>query len=179
MRRAIIVFGGFTEQWDDNTGQDQLYQKILPLAVMHSHDDVVLVFKREWHKWKELVNWLNANNVSEAFVCAYSWGAGLGLREFAKRFLGGITCVLCDPVFRSKYPWMRWRALRKKQNVIKLSDNVNVKRVFYQEMDEPGNDLVKGVDKRTRLAAPHTKIDEHPAYHEAAIKEIKQWLQPR
>ena len=177
VRKAIVIFSGFTQQWDEETGSDTLYKRLMPYAEFGSHDELVLIFKREWHDWEELAKWLNLNNVSECFVCGYSWGAGHGLVKFAKTFSGAISCVLCDPVFRSRWPWMRWKAIRRKQNTITYPSNVTVKKVFYQTMDEPGNDLVKDVAHRTRLSVPHTQIDSHPAYHEAAEKYLKEFLQ--
>ena len=176
MRRAIVVFSGFTEEWGEQTGSDALYRDLFRYRAYSGHDSLITVFKRDWHNWKELADWLNAHGYREVFVAAYSWGAGLGLKEFAKRFEGRITAVLCDPVFRSKYWWMRWRALLRKQNTIRYSDNVRVKQVFYQDIDRVGNDKVAGFANRTRLSVQHTKIDGHPAYHAAVHDEIQEWL---
>lgn len=179
MRTAIVVISGFTEGQYEQTGSADLHTQLFDrFHRWDGHDDMVMVFPlKKWnHDWKGFADYLNRNTFSKAFVCAYSWGAGFGLRELSKRFLGGITCVLCDPVFRSKYPWMRWLALRRKHNVIKYPKNVTVKKVFYQDIDEPGNDLVHGFGKRTRLNVPHTQIDNHPAYHGAAIKYAKEFV---
>ena len=176
MRRAIIVFSGFHQKWGEDTGSEKLYENFKQFANFGGHNDIVMVFKREWHDWEELASWLNDHDVSECFVCAYSWGAGYGLSKFAKAFSGAISCVLCDPVFRSKYLWMRWLAILA-DKTIEYPKNVTVKKVFYQTMDEPGNDPVKGKPHRTRLNVPHSQIDSHPAYHKAAEKYLKQFLQ--
>ena len=178
MRRLILVISGFTQDNYEATGSKKLWESLLELEDYDGHDNIIFVDLKEWDDdWKDFAKWINSINVSECFICAYSWGAGSALRKFAKRFKGAITAVLCDPVYRSIFPWMRWKALMRKQNVIKYPKNVTVKRVFYQELDEPGNDLVAGFEgKRTRLSVPHAQMDDHPAYHQAATEEIKQWL---
>lgn len=183
VRKVIIVIGGFTEGQYEKTGSSKLRTELWKkFNRMTGHDYVTIVLPlKHWkHDWEGLADYLNRNGFEDAFVCAYSWGAGFGLKEFSKTFWGEVSCVLCDPVYRSKYPWMRWLALRNKQNTITYPSNVEVERVFYQNIDEPGNELVANFKgKRTRLNVPHTQIDEHPSYHGAAIKEIETWLQTK
>jgi hypothetical protein len=72
---------------------------------------------------------------------------------------------------------MRWLALRRKQNTIKYPKNTKIKRVFYQTLDEPGNDLVTPFEgKRTKLSVQHSAMDDHSAYHSAVEQEIEKWL---
>ena len=176
MRKAIIVISGFTEDNYEETGSRKLWSKLLPYHSMTEHNEFVFVTLKPWdYDWKDFGLWLNSLNVSECFVCAYSWGAGFGRRKFSKSFLGSITCVLCDPVYRSKFPWMRWLAFLDK--TIKYPRNVTIKKWFYQKLDEPGGDKVQGAPKGIKLNAVHTEIDDHPAYHDAAINEINKWLQ--
>ena len=76
-------------------------------------DDISCVLLFEWNDDpKSHAKLLNTMGVTKALVYAYSWGAGFGLREFSKPLKGKYRCSK-DPVFRSKFLWMRWRALTK------------------------------------------------------------------
>jgi len=180
MRRAIIVIGGFTENPYHPTGSFALQQMLFDSFTRHEdHGNMIIVFTtKNWkHDWKGFASYLNINHFEKCYVAAYSWGAGYGLKEFAKYFTGKINATLCDPVYYSKYFWMRWKAIRRRFNKIKYTSNVTVDNVFYQEMDEPGNDIVAGFEgKRTRLCVPHRQMDDHPAYHKVVKRQISLWL---
>ena len=63
----------------------------------------VLVYIREWNTdWESFAKEINSIEPTEVLVCAYSWGGGFGMPQLAKRLLAPVTCVLCDPVYRSK-----------------------------------------------------------------------------
>lgn len=128
---------------------------------------------REWNEHPaRTARLLNEAGVTECLVCSYSWGAGYGLREFAKAFKGQIGAVLCDPVFRSRYPWMRWRALTKYLvPTIKYSKNVKVLRWFNQTQNQPGADYVLTDCEAETLPYNHSEIDDSPEYHQAALEE--------
>ena len=148
MRKAILVISGFTERDHENTGSRQLWESLSEFENDGAHDNLVFVTLKEWnHNWKEFGAWLDLLGVSECFVCAYSWGAGHGLKKLAKSFSGQISCILCDPVYRSKLIPFRWLALF--DMTIKYPKNVLVKRWFYQKLDEPGGDKVKGAPRGT------------------------------
>lgn len=169
MKKAIIVFSGFTEERQKTTGSRKLWRNLMN----RYRDDVDYIFLLEWNDDpKDYAEFLNSLNVSEALVCAYSWGAGFGLREFAKGFLGQVNAVLCDPVFRSKFPWMRWRALTKNwKPTIQYTKNVNVVRWFNQTNNQPGADNVNTDCKVQTLPYLHCEIDDSPEYHQAALEE--------
>lgn len=179
MRKAILVISGFTQQMDQETGSTKLWKKLMPVFTKNdNHNDMTVVFLKEWkYDWEDFAGFLNRHGFSECLVCAYSWGAGWGLREFSKHYTGQISAVLCDPVYRSKFPWMRWRAVIKMwQPTIKYPRNVSVKAWFYQTEDEPGNDNVfteAPLPKKINLGVKHNEIDDHHEYHETAMREAE------
>ena len=169
MKKAIVVFSGFTESKLESTGSYRLWQSMFgPYK-----DDVEVIWMLEWNEDpKKNAEFLNRIGVSECLVCSYSWGAGHGLREFAKAFDGQIGAVLCDPVFRSKFPWMRWRALTKHLvPTIKYPENVEVLRWFNQTKNQPGADNVATRCAVETLPYKHSEIDDSPEYHQAALEE--------
>ena len=169
MSKAIIVFSGFTEERENLTGSHKLWRKMFE----NYKDDISCVLLLEWNDDpKSHAKLLNTMGVTKALVYAYSWGAGFGLREFSKAFKGQVQAVLCDPVFRSKFPWMRWRALTKNwKPTIKYPKNVGVIRWFNQTINQPGADLVDTDCKVKTLPYKHSEIDDSPEYHEAALEE--------
>lgn len=181
MRKAIIVISGFTEGQYELTGSAKLHTKLFDrFQSFDGHDDLVMVFPlKHWkHDWAGFAKHLNDHGYEKAVVAAYSWGAGFGLREFSKSYKGQINAILCDPVYRSRWPWMRWLALRKKQNTIKYPSNVTVLQQFAQKMDEPGDDKVKShgkIIRPTYISKPHSQIDDSETYHKYTISKAKEF----
>ena len=174
MKKGIVVFSGFTEERDRLTGSHKLWRKIFNKY----KDDISYIFLLEWDEDpKGYAEFLNSLGVTHVLVYAYSWGAGFGLREFSKSFKGKVEAVLCDPVFRSKYPWMRWRALTKKwKPTIKYSQNVTVRKWFNQTKNQPGADNVETRCKVETLPYLHSEIDDSPEYQQAALKEAHSFV---
>lgn len=179
-RKLILVISGFTEHNHENTGSRELHEKLLRYEEMDSHDDMVLVWLKEWKSdWKQIAAQLTLWGFDEVFVCCYSWGAGYGLRTFAKHYKGKIKAVICDPVYRSIVLLFRWLAFC--DMTIKYPKNVEVVAWFRQFMDEPGGDKVASpnpLPKPIPLPYPHTQIDNSPEYHAEAEKQVKLWLKP-
>ena len=176
--KAIAMIGGFTEQIFDITGSRKIYNS---LARKYGSD--YLVEFAEWHDCESLAEYMEEMEVTEILVGAYSWGAGQGLRDLARNFSGKIYAVLCDPVFRSRFPWMRWRAitrLRFWHPTIKYPDNVHVIGWFNQKMDVPRGSHVKAKvrpRKPITLPLPHTQIDDSPQYRKLMLDAAKKFTQ--
>ena len=180
-RKAILIISGFTQKNHQNTGSKQLLAKCWKYGEMTAHGEETFVALKEWnYDWKAFAKFLNSLNVEEVFASCYSWGAGFGLREFAKYYNGNITAVLCDPVYRSKFWLTRWLALtRKLIPTIKYPANVRVVKHFKQTKNQPGNDKVKTFSKKPKaimLPYTHTEIDNSKEYHQGAIEELEYWL---
>ncbi len=178
MSKKVILISGFTEGRFERTGTYRLYRKM-----QRQFGDVILC---EWDDdFKELAKLLYSDNVSELLVCAYSWGAGNGLSELSKHFLGPIKAILCDPVYRSKFPWMRWRALTNKffEPTIKYPHNVTVVRWFNQTLNKPSGHRVKAgkiiPDNPTTLNVKHSEIDDTESYHKSCITAAEVFLGTR
>ena len=178
--KAIIIISGFTQKMHQNTGSKELWRK------MHLADDLcankdVLIELKEWDTdWSYYAKYINSMKPSEVLICAYSWGGGHGMPQLAKRLKAPVTCVLCDPVFRSKTILGRWAAFCDWK--IKVPGNVNVVKHFIQKSKwyQLDGDLLKGgksLCEPTLLKYTHTEMDDSREYHEAALTAAKTFLQ--
>ena len=178
--KAIIIISGFTQKMHQDTGSRQLWRK------MHVADDLcanrdVLIALKEWDSdWKQYAKYINSLKVSEVLICAYSWGGGYGMPQLAKRLKAPVTCVLCDPVYRSKTILGRWAAFCDWK--INIPVNVTVAKHFIQKSKwwQLDGDLLKGgksLCEPTLLEYTHTEMDDSPEYHKAALTVAKTFLQ--
>ncbi len=112
-------------------------------------------------------------------MCAYSWGGGYGMPELCKRLTAPVTCVLCDPVYRSDTFWGRWLAFFDYR--IKVPSNVKVVKHFVQRSKwwQLDGDPLKGgssLCKEEVLDYTHTEMDDSDEYHQAAVMEAKKYI---
>lgn len=167
-RKAYIFITGFTQSGKRESGIERAWAERLPLS-SGTQSRVLTPFVWDYN-WEELASFMSRHftNDVEIFVCAYSWGAGHGFIQFAKEIqTHGMkikSAVLCDPVFRSKWPWMRWRSLVNRGPLTPtITIPGNVKRVAWcrQFHDKPqGHDLVAEVPSRTEIGTPVILPDE-------------------
>jgi len=176
--KAIIIISGFTERRFEDIGSSRLYEDLKEI-----YGSKVPVFMCEWNEnFQDLADNLNRKGVKEIVVGAYSWGAGNGLSKLSKHFKGQIYAVLCDPVYRSKFPWMRWRAMTNwlLPPVIKYPSNVTVVHWFSQRSDKPqGHKVLAGKmipHKPKILPYTHGQIDDSPHYSLAVDQTVKSYL---
>ena len=166
--KVIAIISGFTEADFDITGSRKLYNELRVRFPEH------VVEFAQWKEGEDLAKYFNSIGATNALVCAYSWGAGHGLVEFSEAFDGNVRAILCDPVYRSKFPWMRWRALTKFWiPTIRYGDNVSVLAWFTQKLNQPGNDNISaGVapSKAKVLPYKHKRMDDSKEYHDAAVE---------
>lgn len=140
----------------------------------------VLIDLKEWNAdWEGYAKFINSLHPSEVVVCAYSFGAGFGMPELCKRLVAPVTCVLCDPVYRSKTILGRWAAFCDWK--IKVPENVTVVSHLIQKAKwwQLDGDLLKGgksLCEPTLLEYTHTEIDNSKEYHKAAIMVAKNYL---
>lgn len=177
--KVIITISGFTQKRHQQTGSRKLWKELRKRAYLHSEGDV-LVDLKEWNAdWENYARFINSLKPTEVLVCAYSWGGGYGMPELCKRLVAPVTCVLCDPVYRSKTVLGRWAAFCDWK--IKVPRNVEVVEHLVQDAKwyQLDGDLLKGgksICKPTILDYTHTGIDDSKEYHDAAIKVAKQYL---
>jgi hypothetical protein len=140
----------------------------------------VLVYLREWNiDWEGFAKEINSLEPTEVLVCAYSWGGGFGMPQLTKRLVAPVTCVLCDPVYRSITPVGRWMAFMDWK--ICVPENVSVvahliqKAKWYQLDGDPLKGG-KSLCDTTILDYTHTEMDESHEYHEAAVTVAKSFL---
>lgn len=178
--KAIIVISGFTQKNYQHTGSRHLYTELsIERDGEAAHD--TKVYLKEWNTdWKSFAKEINSYKPSEVLICAYSWGGGHGMPQLAKRLKAPVTCVLCDPVFRSKTILGRWAAFCDWR--IKVPGNVAVVKHFIQKAKwwQLDGDLLKGgksLCEPTVLDYTHTEMDNSTEYHEAALTVAKNFLQ--
>lgn len=177
--KVIVVISGFTQKNYQQTGSRHLYTE-LSLERDGEVARDVKIFLREWNTdWKAFAKEVNCLEPSEVLVCAYSWGGGYGMPQLTKRLLAPVTCVLCDPVYRSKTLLGRWAAFCDWK--IKVPENVDVIKHFIQKAKwwELDGDPLKGgksLCEPTVLDYTHNEMDESHEYHEAAANVAKQFL---
>jgi hypothetical protein len=180
MGRVVIVISGFTQKNHENTGSKQLWRKLrIERDLCDARD--TLVYLREWNTdWKAFAKEINLEDPTEVLVCAYSWGGGFGMPQLCKRLVGTpVTCVLCDPVYRSKTLVGRWAAFCDWK--INVPTNVDVVAHFVQKAKwwELDGDPLKGgksLCDTTTLDYTHTEMDNSHQYHEAAVTVAKKFL---
>jgi len=161
--KVIVVISGFTQKRHQNTGSRQLWRELHLLDDLCADKDVLIDLK-EWNS---------------VLVCAYSWGGGYGMPELTKRLVAPVTCVLCDPVFRSKTILGRWAAFCDWR--IDVPENVTVVSHLIQKARwwELDGDTLKGgksLCEPTILDYTHTEMDDSHEYHEAAVTVAKHFL---
>jgi hypothetical protein len=177
--KVIIVISGFTQKNHENTGSRQLWRKLRMERDLCDARDT-LVYLREWKTdWKAFAKEINSLEPTEVLVCAYSWGGGFGMPQLTKRLVAPVTCVLCDPVFRSKTLIGRWAAFCDWK--INVPVNVTVKRHFIQrakwyELDGDPLNGGRSLCSQTILDYTHTEMDNSHEYHKAAVTVAKHFL---
>ncbi len=168
--KCIVVISGFTQKNHEDTGSHELWLNL------HMERDLLVgtdvkIFLREWDSdWKAFSKFINSLDPTEVLVCAYSWGGGFGMPQLCKRLVAPVTCILCDPVFRSKTLVGRWASFCDWK--IKVPDNVTVVKHFIQKAKwyELDGDPLKGgksLCETTTLDYTHTEMDESHEYHAA------------
>lgn len=177
--KVIVVISGFTQKRHQDTGSRRLWHDLHKRAYLHD-EGYTMVDLKEWNSdWESYAKFINSLSPSEVLVCAYSWGGGFGMPELTKRLVAPVTCVLCDPVYRSKTPIGRWMAFMDWK--ISVPENVDVVAHFVQESKwyQLDGDLLKGgksLCEPTLLEYTHTEMDDSHEYHKAAITVAKQFL---
>ena len=128
--KVIVVISGFTQKNHEVTGSRLMWRRLRMERDLCDGRDA-LVYLREWNTdLKKFAKEINHLEPTEVLECAYSWGGGYGMPQLTKRLLAPVTCVLCDPVFRSKTPLGRWMAFMDRK--IKVPGNVTVVKHFVQ-----------------------------------------------
>lgn len=179
MSKIIVVISGFTQHNYEDTGSRELWRELrIERDLCDARD--VKVYLREWNTdWKEFAKEINSLTPTDVLVCAYSWGGGFGMPQLTKRLVAPVTCVLCDPVYRSKTLIGRWAAFCDWK--IKVPENVTVVEHFIQKAKwwELDGDPLKGgksLCDTTILDYTHAEMDESHEYHEAAVTVAKSFL---
>lgn len=176
---AIVVISGFTQQNHENTGSKELWRQLrIERDLCDARD--VKVYLREWNTdWRVFAEEINDLEPTEVLVCAYSYGGGFGMPELSRRLVAPVTCVLCDPVYRSETILGRWKAFFDRKIDVPL--NVTVKHHFVQKAKwwQLDGDPLKGghsLCRATILDYTHGDMDNSHEYHEAAVTVAKHFL---
>jgi hypothetical protein len=170
--KCIVVISGFTQQNHEDTGSKDLWRQLRIERDLCGAKDVK-VYLREWNTdWEAFAKEINDREPTEVLVCAYSYGGGFGMPQLCKRLVAPVTCLLCDPVYRSKTLLGRWKAFFDRK--INVPVNVSVVAHFVQRAKwyQLDGDPLKGgksLCKATILDYTHTEMDNSHEYHKAAV----------
>jgi len=178
----IICISGFTETRGASSGTVRLWRKLQRF----SNPETSIQLRLWDENWKDFAAFVHNESEPDPnnriLVCAYSWGAGYGLRKLAKHLKEHgrsiNAAVLCDPVFRSRTLIGRWLALLPGMP-IKIPDNVQDVFWLYQKQDKilHGHTPTAEDPSRTwigdgiKVKATHVTIDESRIYHSLALRE--------
>ena len=99
--------------------------------------------------------------------------------QLSKRLVAPVTCVLCDPVYRSKTLVGRWAAFMDWK--IEVPENVDVVGHFVQKAKwyELDGDPLKGGKSSCEtevLDYTHTEMDDSIEYHTAAVLAARKYI---
>jgi hypothetical protein len=177
--KIIVVISGFTQKRFQNTGSRQLWRKLCIERDMCRCSNTFVDF-REWDSdWSSYARFINSMNPSEVLICCYSWGAGYGMPQLAKRLKCNVEVVACDPVYRSPTPLGRWMAFSDHE--IKIPKNVSIVGWVGQvdkwyKLDGDTFEGGRSICKQQILDYNHTEIDNSPEYHKLAVLKAKEYL---
>jgi len=141
--------------------------------------------------WKAVAQnlWLLQQDARQPLLVglyAYSWGAGWGAVQLAKRMkqcgLKIRVAVFCDPVFRHPRLFLRWTSLLRRQYVILGWPIIRLPAgafeevyVFRQEISRPQGHYLLPTDDETIVHPPqllpydHAHIDEAWEFHSLVL----------
>lgn len=177
--KVIVVISGFTQKNHQNTGSRQLWRELrMERDLLHVEEDVLVELKTWNTDWDAYAKYINSLEPSEVLICCYSWGAGYGMPQLAKRLEGGVKAVVCDPVKHSVTVLGRWFALLDMK--IRVPKNVEVVGWLSQRGDWlDGDKLVggKSICEEQVFDYKHTEIDNSVEYHHMAVLAAKDYIQ--
>lgn len=122
----------------------------------------------------------------DVVLAAYSWGAG----NFAAKFselaaaVPGIRlryAILSDPVYRSRWPWMRWLAVSAlgQATRVRITGAWDGITTLYQRNVRPwGTRVAAEIDRQdvfdlTRKGYSHIDMDNAPEFHLEAMSRFE------
>lgn len=178
----VQCIGGFTQREGTWNGVLQLKERLLSELDEYSGLSVRVRFDPWSANWKQIarqMHLLRNQYAREPFVivgCAFSWGAGNGIKRFAAALdrygLEIEVAVLADGVFHSWLPRPLWfLELRAWLGMtrIKLPPNVRAMHGFYQRIGRPWGLEPSGNGQRlswTELRLPHVEVDDAVEWHD-------------
>lgn len=168
---------GFRESRGATSGTKEIFKEVRKMYQGSGCCVIYNEYNDKPKKWAEDLasQWEEGDKL---IVYGYSWGAGRWVRKFLWRLyklnpeIRVNHLILVDPVYYSKWPWMRWRAIGD-WATIRLPGNVFKPTVFYQRIDEPNASKIK-IDGDSQpqwlmLDYPHTEIDDSPEVAEFVL----------
>ena len=177
--RAVITFGGFTEDLSRNTGTERLFREVIRKLVS---PDLTCLDPRQWDaRVEHMVAYLDRSDVKEVAVVGYSYGGGYTAQKFAKACQEhGITIrlmLLCDPVYRPTWlpAWgllqpFALRSLMPRCATIDIPRSVQNVHWVRQTLSLPMAHDLRREWSMTMIYDPlilpygHTAIDESPEW---------------
>jgi len=185
----VQCIGGFTQSEGTWNGVLQLKERLLSELDEYSGLAARVRFDPWSANWQQIarqMHLLRNYYTRERFVivaCAYSWGAGNGLKRFAAALdrygLEIEVAILADGVFHSWLPRSLWflefRGLCGLSR-IRLPSNVRAMHGFYQRVGRPWGLKPEGNGKClswTQLRLPHVEVDDSHEWHDQCAQSVR------
>jgi len=187
---------GFRQNKNNYHGVLSLSEKLVDAKFCHG--PYSRVWLREWNDdWNTQAEyaWLLSNHYDKPIVFniyAYSWGAGWGAVQLAKKlYRRGIrvkTMILADPVYRHPLFLFRWLSLFKREYVffgspiVHIPANVEEVHSYHQLMNRPqGHKLVADgkttIHPSRKVCREHSKMDDLYAFHLKCVEASAELLE--
>lgn len=192
MKVMAITISGFSENYDNPTGSEELWRKLRK----YSKPDICVVSPRTWKEnWEAFAKFVSRNTEldTKILVFAYSWGCGHGFISLAnelKKVNRNIeVAILADPVYRST--WVpTWAPINPLSLINKrfapkiwVPENVILVASFYQRLNKPQAHTLLPLSintkiiPRVKLEVPHGLMDDHSSYHELCLNTLRETLE--
>lgn len=183
-----VCISGFTQTQGRGHGVFRLSESLVERGYNDGVDRRVwyLRWNENWRRWAEHVELIGVLHNREVLVAVYgySWGGGWGAMQFARELrrlgIGVRFMVLCDPVFRSWHPLLRFQSLFRRDvpflsaPVIRVPSNVGEVFAFNQTFNRPQahrllpeNGTI--IHPSVRLFRTHEAMDDAPEFHQQAL----------
>lgn len=183
----ILHIMGFTQTLNRYSGIHAAWAKTRKM-VKPSPDTMVMTplqWKANWDHYAEFIRW-SSHSRTRIYVMAYSWGAGWGFMNLAKKLNDGLMtrrityAMLIDPVFRSPLlpSWLPINPLSMTSFFnIDIERNVDEVKYYLQRQNRPQGRILRGspateIHNPTYLELNHEDMEDAEIIHDAFIKDV-------
>lgn len=173
-----IVIGGFLQHEGQPVGMVRLWRELYGL---HASPETVVALRSWDDSMSNLAEMMyrhrpHSGESAQVKIYGYSWGGASAInlcRRLDELGFSVERLLLCDAVYRSWVPIMRFFRAFCPHRKLRVPENVRRVEWFFQRVDWPRGHRVTANQEMTEstgteLHLPHCNMDESSAFHEAA-----------